>query len=77
MERLALILAAVLSVVPLLALPDATGTKDHPLLIRMQNMYIEKDRANPFDRFSFKVAKGQESPVEGRAKNRRVELVKE
>jgi OmpA-OmpF porin, OOP family len=66
MKPFALILAALMAVLPLLAEPDAPGSKDNPVLTRMKSMYIDKYRANPFDRFSFKVAKGQESPVEGK-----------
>ncbi len=65
MKRLALFFAALLAVIPLLATPDVAGSKDHPLLTRMQSTFIEKYRTNPFSSFSFKVAKGKETPVEG------------
>jgi len=51
-----------------LASADKPGSKDHPLISRMQNMYIDTYRTSPFDRFVFKTgkAKGEEAPIEGR-----------
>lgn len=48
--------------------PDRPGSKDHPVLTRMQNMHIEAYRTNPFDKFMFKTgnAKGEETAVEGK-----------
>jgi OOP family OmpA-OmpF porin len=48
--------------------PDRPGSKDHPLLTRMQSMHIETYRANSFDTFMFKTgkARGEETAVEGR-----------
>lgn len=61
-----LILTILLAAFPLLAKPDKPGSKDNPLLTRMQNTYIENYRTNPFDKFSFKVATGKVTPVEGK-----------
>jgi len=61
-----LILTTLLAALPLLAKPDKPGSKDNPLLTRMQNTYIESYRTNPFDKFSFKVATGKVTPVEGK-----------
>jgi len=48
--------------------PDRPGSKDHPLLTRMQSMHIETYRTSPFERFAFKTgkAKGEETAVEGK-----------
>jgi OOP family OmpA-OmpF porin len=64
-KKLALIFATLLATVPLLARPDKPGAKDNPLLTRMQSMYIDGYRTNPFDKFSFKVGKGKDTSVEG------------
>jgi len=66
MKRLVLVLSILLAAFPLLAKPDKPGSKDNPLITRMQNTYIENYRTNPFDKFSFKIAKGKETPVEGK-----------
>lgn len=66
MKRLGL-LTALLCVFPALAQADLAGSKDHPLVTRMQNMHIKAYRTNAFDKFSFKVGKGKEvTAVEGR-----------
>lgn len=68
MKRLAFLLATLLSLPPAFAQADKPGSKDHPLVTRMQNMHIVTYRTNPFDKFSFKVGKGKEAVanVEGR-----------
>ena len=47
--------------------PDRAGSKDHPLLTRMQGMHIIGYRTNPFDSFAFRTgnAKGDAVAVEG------------
>ncbi|MFT3917552.1 MAG: OmpA family protein [Anaeromyxobacteraceae bacterium] len=47
--------------------PDRPGSKDHPVLTRMQNMHIVNYRTNPFERFAFRTgaARGAETAVEG------------
>ena len=51
-----------------LAAADKPGSKDHPLISRMNNMYIDTYRTSPFDRFVFKTGKahGDEAAIEGR-----------
>jgi outer membrane protein OmpA-like peptidoglycan-associated protein len=67
MNRLARLLIALLCVLPVFAQADKPGSKDHPLLTRMQNMHIETYRTNPFDKFAFRVGKGKDvTSVEGR-----------
>ena len=57
--------------------PDAPGCSDHPLFTRMLNMRLVWCKTIAFDSFKFKTGKGTETADEGRAKNRRVELVKQ
>ena len=67
MKRLALLFTTLLWVFPAYSQADLAGSKDHPLVTRMQNMHIVAYRTNPFDKFSFKVGKGKEvTAVEGR-----------
>lgn len=68
MRRFALLFAAVLLAVPALAKPDVPGSKDHPLLTRMQHMVIEAYKTKPFEVHAFKTGagKGAAIPVEGR-----------
>jgi len=69
MNRFALLLIpALLTVFPAFAQVDKPGSKDHPLVTRMQNMHIVTYRTNPFDKFSFRVGKGKDAitVVEGR-----------
>ena len=64
----ALSLLAVLAAGPTLAgEPDRPGSKDHPVLTRMQDMHIVHYRTNPFERFAFKTGagRGAETAVEG------------
>ena len=59
--------AALLSLLPAVAEADKPGSKDHPLVSRMQNMHIVTSRTSPFDSFSFRVGKGKDAvtAVEG------------
>ncbi|MDE3244929.1 MAG: OmpA family protein [Acidobacteriota bacterium] len=69
MNRFGLFLsAALLAFLPASAHTDKPGSKDHPLVTRMQNMHIVTYRTNPFDKFSFKTGKGKDAAavVEGR-----------
>ncbi len=68
MNRFAFLLfPALLNILPAFAQADKPGSKDHPLVTRMQNMHIVAYRTNPFDKFSFKVGKGKDvSAVEGK-----------
>lgn len=64
MNRFGLFLsAALLAFLPAFAQADKPGSKDHPLVTRMQNMHIVTYRTNPFDQFSFKVGKGKDAVV--------------
>lgn len=45
---------------------DVPGSKDHPLLTRMPNFYIQDYEEKEFDRHEFVNAKGEEIKVEGR-----------
>jgi OmpA-OmpF porin, OOP family len=64
----ALLATALVCCTPALAQPDRPGSQDHPLLTRMQDMRIANYRANPFDRFAFRIgrARNQDQVVEGR-----------
>ncbi|MBL0313234.1 MAG: OmpA family protein [Holophagaceae bacterium] len=69
MRRIARLLSiALLAFLPTFPQADKPGSKDHPLVTRMQNMHIVTYRTNPFDKFSFKVGKGKDAiaVVEGR-----------
>ncbi|GAB6184174.1 OmpA family protein [Thermodesulfovibrio hydrogeniphilus] len=56
----------------LMALPavhaqeDAKGCKDHPMLTRMDNFYIQRCTEEKFGQFDFRDAKGKNVKVEGR-----------
>ena len=45
---------------------DTKGSQDHPLLTRMQNMYITVYKTAEFDRFAFRTGAKTTEPVEGR-----------
>lgn len=45
---------------------DYKGSQDHPLLTRMQNMYIAVYKTAEFDQFAFKTGAKTTEPVEGR-----------
>lgn len=66
MRLVPLVLTAVLGFLPAHADPDRPGSKDHPLLTRMQNMHIVAYRTQAFDSYAFKGPKGKTTPVEGR-----------
>lgn len=56
-----------LSVAPVLSVAqdDVPGSKDHPLLTRMPNFYIEDYEYKEFDQADFKNDKGEDIKVEG------------
>ncbi|BDU73713.1 OmpA family protein [Mesoterricola silvestris] len=68
MKRHILLPAALLAFAPAFAKPDVPGSKDHPLLTRMQNMGIVVYATNPFQRYEFRTGKGRgaTTPVEGK-----------
>lgn len=68
MRRLPLPFATLIAVLPALAKPDVPGSKDHPLVTRMQDMFIEVYKTRPFERYEFKTGKGRGAitPAEGR-----------
>jgi len=67
MRRLSILFTALLLALPALAKPDVPGSKDHPLLTRMQSMAIVVYKSMPFDRYEFRTGKGRiTTPVEGR-----------
>ena len=45
---------------------DAKGCSDHPLVTRMDGMFIERCKTLDFDRFVFKTGKSATQPVEGK-----------
>ena len=45
---------------------DAKGSQDHPLLTRMQNMYISVYKMTDFDQFAFRTGPKTTEPVEGK-----------
>lgn len=45
---------------------DVKGSQDHPLLTRMQNMYISVYKTSEFDQFAFRTGPKTTEPVEGR-----------
>ncbi len=45
---------------------DSKGSQDHPLLTRMQNMYISVYKTAEFDQFAFRTGAKTTEPVEGR-----------
>lgn len=68
MRPLEILIPALFVAAPVLAEADVAGSKDHPLLTRMQNMHIAVYKTKPFEVQSFRTGKGrgQEVPVEGR-----------
>jgi OmpA-OmpF porin, OOP family len=46
--------------------PDVKGSSDHPLLTRMQNMYISVYKTADFDAFAFRTGPKTTQPVEGK-----------
>ncbi|MCR4395931.1 MAG: hypothetical protein NUW07_04245 [Candidatus Saccharicenans sp.] len=50
-----------------LAQEDHEGCRDHPLITRMNNFYIQWCKASDFDAVDFKNEKGEKITVEGRA----------
>ena len=60
------LIASVLITSITLAEQDAPGCRDHPLLTRMPNFYIQDCETKDFDQMEFVNAQGQETTVEGK-----------
>jgi len=60
------LIASVLITSITLAEQDAPGCRDHPLLTRMPNFYIQDCETKDFDQMEFVNAQGQEATVEGK-----------
>ena len=72
---IAVVAACILTLTPARAEPDSDGCKDR-VLSRMPNFYINDCEDKDFDQFVFAEGNPKQASVEGRARNRRVELGK-